>query len=701
MAAPSSPPRPRRSRKQVPDPRVTWLRGTRARIVWVTLLPLSLLLGSLAVSGYLQFERHDVFRREAERNYLRTITLDNTRGHITDRNGVLLASSVDMDTVVADPKFANAAEFAEDPETIDYPYRTAVLLAEALDLNVDDVYERVTRKKRFVYIKRRISREESRRVRAIERKGVYLVQESKRFYPKKELAGQVIGIIGLNDQPEGIERAFDTALRGESVSIPALRDTRGRISFPDALPRIPRFAGHTVVLSIDEKIQQKAEQILERAVIASRALSGVAVVYDVKTGEVLAAANVPRFNPNNYQRYAWERRRNRVVTDAFEPGSTFKVFILAAALDLGVVSLDDVMNVEGGRYKVGPYHVVRDTHPETLLPVWDVVKFSSNIGFIKLGELIGKRILYDYLTDFGFGTHPRSGLRVEASGHLQKPRDWVTVTFANICFGQGVSVSALQLTRAMAAIANGGKLMEPILVRELQDSNGNTFWRRQPRVERQVVSEEAAAQVMAALARVVEEGGTGTAAASDRFAVFGKTGTSQKPDHLIGGYSAHAWIGSFLGVAPAEDPRIAVLVSIDEPVGKGYGGLVAAPPFREIVEWTLDYLSVRPTGAAPSQTARVRSDAEALAVLNAASAHAQAERSRETRDRVAAAFAGGEQMFVPDFRGLAVRAALDLADELGIVLRVQGTGLASQQTVAAGTRVKKGTLVGLRFESAL
>jgi cell division protein FtsI (penicillin-binding protein 3) len=689
--------RARNRRKPAVPSREVWLRRTRARLLVVVLAPIALLVASGSVAGYLQIARHVVYDAVAKSNYQRHIVLDDTRGQVVDRNGGLLASSVDVDSVWV------------DPAQVEDPRLTAERVGETLGLPVAEVYEKVTRAgKRFVYLKRRISARESRRVRSLGLPGIHLQRDRERFYPKKELAGQVLGIVGWEHQGlEGIELAYDAELRGQSARIPVLRDKLKRTSFAKDIPAIPRFAGHTVVLSIDERIQEHAELVLERAVITARALSGMALVLDVTTGDVLAVAHVPRFNPNTYNEFGYERRRNRAVGDVFEPGSTFKVFTLAAALETGVIQMDDVLDVEGGHYRIGP-HTIHDTHPYGALDVWDIVKHSSNIGFAKMGELLGKDLLHDYLVAFGFGERPGTGLPGEAEGHLRPTKDWAAVTFANICFGQGVTVSALQIVRAMGAIANGGELMRPILVREIRDSNGTVLFRAVPRRERQVVSPETAATVMTAMARVVEDGGTGVQGRSQRFSVVGKTGTAQKPDHLIGGYSPHAWVGSFLGAAPLEDPRIAVLVVIDEPIGKAYGGVVAAPAFREIVDWTLDYLGVPPTVATVHRGARIRQGAGLAttrrdAALESTSGDGTGGLGAAAVEAPPAEGVPGDatdaaaEVFVPDFRGLSLAKARDLAAEVRVDLLLRGAGVAVEQSPLPGVRLPAWSSVEVVF----
>ena len=669
------------------------MKNTRGRLLLVAVVPLVLLTASGAVAGYLQLHKHETFRNEAERNYARKIILDDMRGEILDRNDGLLASSVDVMSVFADPKLVkerptrkDGTEYGRSVEEI------ASLLAETLELPYEHMYERVTRNGRFAYLKRRVSARAQQRLEALDLRGIGFQQELKRFYPKKEVGGQILGMVGGEYKGqtrglEGVELAWDGQLRGETKEIRALRDTRGRTSLPEAFKGMPLFAGNTVVLTIDESIQEHVELELERAVVASRALSGLAVVMDVQTGEILAMANVPRFNPNNFREFSYERARNRAISDAFEPGSTFKVFTLAAALDVGVVTLDDVIDVENGNYRVGT-HIIHDTHPHDLFSVWDVVKYSSNIGFAKLGELMGRELLDGYLRDFGFGSRPGTGLKGEARGSLPPTRDWAPITFANICFGQGVGASAVQLTRAMAAVANGGRLMRPILVKEVRDSTGTVRMRNLPRMEKQVVSEDTAALVMAALRRVVEPDGTGPEAKSLRYDVAGKTGTAQKADAIIGGYRDDAWVGSFLGTAPAEAPRIAVLVAIDEPVGKAYGGLVAGPAFREIVDWTLDYLGTPPSHATAPRRARIAPGDGVRAPIQTGAAHA-APMPRNP--------AGADTVLVPDFRGLSVANVRDLAAEAGVDPRVLGVGLAVEQSPLPGTQIAPYSPVEIRF----
>ncbi len=663
----------------------------RFRMLLVSGVVLGFLLVCTGVSGYLQIAQQEVFQTEAQRNYLRAVLLDDRRGNIYDRNGALLATSVDAPSVFA------------LPERVEKQSETAALLAEVLEMPADEVFDKLLLDRKFVYIKRKVTTSQAQRIRDMELPGIRAEPEAKRYYPERELAGQVLGLVGLDPVGlEGVEKAFDGHLRGRNLQIQALKDARGRLVFTDPLPAGTRFAGHDVVLTIDERLQGEVERILERTVIAHRALHGVAIVIDVPTGDILAMANVPRFNPNNFHRYPLERRRNRAVSDTYEPGSVLKVFTLAAALEVEAVTMDDLIDVENGRMRIGP-HAIHDTHPHDVLSVWDIIKVSSNIGAAKIAAAAGKRQLFNTFVDFGFAQPPGSGLVGETPGSLRPVRDWGGVTFANISFGQGISVSPLQMAVALAALANGGKRLRPHIVHEIRASDGTLVKRYEPEVVCQVVRPEVAATVLESMQRVVEPGGTGEAAALDRYLVAGKTGTSQKADTLVGGYSPFRWIASFGGVVPADAPRLAILVVVDEPMGKACGGTVAAPAFREMAEWALQYFQIPPPG---QPLARMRAQVT-LADGEPAGRRAGAPPapvSAAEQEGPAAVGSGDEalpdapEVYVPDFQGLTVVEVQRLARAQRLRVAVRDGGIAVQQSLPPSARVAAGSVVEVRFE---
>jgi cell division protein FtsI (penicillin-binding protein 3) len=352
-------------------------------------------------------------------------------------------------------------------------------------------------------------------------------------------------------------------------------------------------------LNIDKNVQYIAEQALSDGVRASRAKAGTALVVIPGTGAILAMAYTPQFNPNAFTRYKRERWRNRAITDTFEPGSTFKILLVAAALESGVCSPRSKFYCEEGNYRIGR-RVVHDVHPHETLSLADILKYSSNIGAAKVGEKVGPAYFYHKLTEFGIGTRLGVDCPGEATGSLLPVRRWTEIDSAAICFGQGVSVSALQLAAAVSAVANGGLLMKPYLVQEITDVQGRTVTSFEPTPIRRVISSGNARLITRMMMRTVEEGGTGIEAAVEGYKIAGKTGTAQKADPVEGGYADDKYVASFVGFAPAENPVITVLVIIDEPdKEEHYGGVAAAPVFRRIVRETLRYLKVPPEPVPP------------------------------------------------------------------------------------------------------
>ena len=678
------------------------------------------LLGSLVgtclaavggMCGYLQGCEAPAFRAEAEKNYLRSLRLDTLRGAVYDRNHEALATSVEVDTVYANPR------------RVTDPIGAATALAPVLGMDEGTLLRRLTLDRHFVYIKRQVTAVEARQVEHLDLAGVMLLPEAKRFYPKKELAGQLLGIVGVDSRGrEGLELTFDALLRGGQLVARYQRDSTGRSAMFQGLPPVETRAGHSLRLTLDEKVQAIAEQELERAVIRALAKSGIAVVIDVPSGDLLAVAHYPRFNPNRYREQIRENRivvNNRAITDVFEPGSTFKIFTLAAALEESLVTLDDVLDTENGRYRVGR-HTVTDTHPKARMTVREALKFSSNIGMAKLAQALGRERFHEYLRAFGFGETTGLGLVGEVPGLLRPPREWAEITLANIAFGQGVAVTAVQLCNALAAIGRGGLFMHPRVVLTEYDSDGNVLHDFEP------VSVTTAKQVIDAMKSVLDHDGTGHQAWIYDYDVAGKTGTAQKADTIAGGYSEDKWVASFLGLVPARRPRLAILVVVDEPDGRQTaGGVIAAPAFREIAERTLHHLNVP-----PSFGSRVRVDSRArvstlrspglvgppqprVAGQPGAPDGGAADAEPPAPAAPTAPDGPGDpapvervdpldplSVVVPSFTGLSPKDAARLAYRHHLLIDVSGSGVAERQSVPAGTPLDPWSRVTVHFEPA-
>jgi cell division protein FtsI (penicillin-binding protein 3) len=473
-----------------------------------------------------------------------------------------------------------------------------------------------------------------------------------------------------------------------------LRDARGRKLLTNGVEDPQARQGASLTLTIDRQLQYVTEKALEKAVVESRAAAGMAVVLDPRTGELLALANAPRFNPNSPKDARPEAIRNRAVTDAFEPGSTLKAFVVATALDEKVINEDSEFDCEKGRWAVGR-HVVHDTHPHGLLKPRDILQVSSNIGAAKVAQKLGRERLFAAFQRFGFGEKVGLGLPGEGKGSVPFPR--ADISLATQAFGQGLTVTAVQLAAAYGALANGGVLMKPYLVSKVVDPDGVVLLENGPTAVRRVVSEKAARQVVAMLESVVEPGGTAPKARLDEYRVAGKTGTAQKVDPLAGGYSDKR-IASFVGLVPAEAPRAVILVVIDEPKTDVYGGLVAAPVFKEIAQQAMPLLGVPPSR--PAAVALPAPAAVARPARREKSAVVAAIERLEEMDAITEAMGEGT-VRVPDLRGQSGRVAVTMLLGAALMPQLSGSGLVVAQRPAAGSLVERGTRISLELASRL
>jgi cell division protein FtsI (penicillin-binding protein 3) len=551
----------------------------RVWLVGVGFYALLLLIAGRAV--YIQVMRGPELAARAADQYQTSVRTGAQRGAIRDAEGRPLAVSLEVASVGAHPR------------QITDKARTAQRLSDALGIKATELTRLLHTERPFVWIQRHVPPDQARRIEALRLEGITFQREYSRFYPNKHLAGQVLGFCNIDGKGlEGIEHRYEAVLNAETQARPAMRDALGRRfgTGPMAVAQVP--AGHDVVLTLNATIQHIAETALQQAVVDHQAGAGVALVIEPSTGAILAMAQAPAFNPNNYRAYSSQQWRNRCITDAFEPGSTMKVFIAAAALEAGIYTPRSRFYCENGKYRLAS-HVVHDTKPHAWLTMAEVIKYSSNIGAIKIGEGLGKANFHAALQRFGFGDRTGFDFPGETPGSLLPHERWTTVDAGAIAFGHGLSLSALQLATAMGAIANDGILMQPHIVKEIRDPRGQIIEQTQPRPIRQVVSAATARQVRTMLAGVVEPGGTATKAALKDYGAGGKTGTAHKIKPG-GGYDRNRFVASFVGLAPLDKPRVVVLVVIDEPRRGHYGGTVAAPVFREICQKTLNFLNVPP-----------------------------------------------------------------------------------------------------------
>jgi cell division protein FtsI (penicillin-binding protein 3) len=654
------------------QPPQTWLRF---RITLLLCLFSCLFLVVWGRAYQLQVLQSRWLAAMAERQSQRMVHLVPKRGIVYDRKKEELAISVEVDSVFAQPgKVEDVREVAQK-------------IGPLLGKKPPVLLTKLKGEEPFVWLQRGITPEQRKAIDKYDFKGVDFLKETKRFYPQGELGVHVIGFAGLDAKGlEGVELGYDEFIRGEPGYILTSKDALGRSISSQSPPIGQSLDGCEVILTIEKNIQYLVEKELKKAVQASSAKGGLAVVMNPKTGEILAMAVQPSFDPNRASDAPPAVRKNRTITDSFEPGSTFKVFLLAAALEEQAASPKEMFFCENGSYLVGG-KTIHDVHKYGWLSLADIIKVSSNIGASKVGHKLGKNKLHRYLKNFGFGSKSGVDLPGEVSGFLGTPRSWSEVGVANISFGQGISTTALQLTAALSAVANGGMLMRPYVVKAVLDPNGNMLKENGPKSVRRVISPETAAAVNQILKTVMDEGGTGKAARLTGFESAGKTGTAQKALANGRGYSDKR-LSSFFGFAPLDNPQVVITVMIDEPQGTSYGGVVAAPAFKAIAEQVLPGMGVYPKG---------------VAYLAKAGSGRPAEREEKTAGpavQPAASEASEDPGVMPDFSGKSLRQVVLTAQRLGLDLKLMGSGRAVSQNPPPG-HVLQGQIRGVvKFEPA-
>lgn len=542
----------------------------RSRLVLGLLLICLLTLVSRAI--YLQALNKDFLQQQGQSRYERVIEQSMQRGNIKDRHGEILAVSAPVKSVWIDPKIVREAQAT--PEQIRQ-------LSGLLEMSAGDIEERVYSNKRFVYLKRKLSPEKADKIAALNIKGLYFKHEFYRYYPSRELAAHILGFTDVDGRgQEGMELAWQDMLTGEDGKRRVIKDRIGRIVEDVEQIQSPK-PGQDVVLSIDSKIQYLAYRELAHAVKAQHAKAGSIVALDVQTGEVLAMANYPAFNPNQRASMNNEVIRNRVLVDTFEPGSTLKPFVVAVAMETGRIRPNTLMETAGGKLKIGRA-VIHDVRDKGNLTVSQVIQTSSNVGAAKIALLLPPKTFWEMLNRSGFGTETGIGFPGEASGRLRAYDTWRPIEQATMSYGHGISASLMQLARAYTLFATDGELKPVTLLK-----------RDMPAVGQKVISRETAQSVREMLELAVQPEGTGNNARISGYRIAGKTGTAHKRLKDQKGYAKDRYISSFVGFAPASDPRVIIAVMIDEPSsGNYYGGTVAAPVFSRVMEGALRILNV-------------------------------------------------------------------------------------------------------------
>ncbi|MGD9901931.1 MAG: penicillin-binding protein [Vicinamibacterales bacterium] len=609
---------------------------------------------------FLQVVRHEDLSARADRQQMRTVTAPAKRGEIRDRHGRLLAYSVDVDSVYAVP-----ADIAE-------PAATAGALCRVLDDcdrgKLKALVDRFSTSRAFAFVERFVSPQVAERIKALDLEGVGLMKESRRYYPKKELAAQLLGYVGVDNVGlGGLEAAYDSVVRGRDGKVLVQTDARRR-GF-SSIER-PPTAGGTLELTVDEQLQHIVERELKAGVTEHRADAGTAILMDPHTGEILAMATYPTFNPNAFRSAADGVRKNRAVTDLYEPGSTFKIVTASAAIQEGVVSPTDPIDVSAGMIKFPGRPPIEDVARHQILTFAQVIAKSSNVGAIKVGLRLGPERLGVYVNRFGFGRTTSPDFPGESPGIVWDPSRLNDSALASISMGYQVGVTPLQMVAAASAVANGGRLLQPRVVRAVVKDGARAA------VAPHEVGRPITARTAAELTSIMEEvvtGGTGTQARIDGFTVAGKSGTAGKI--VAGRYSKSEYNVSFVGFAPSRKPVLTAIVVIDTPrAGKYYGGSVAAPIFARIADAALRHLGVPPTVF------------PAPPVLVDRRAHVDV-----ARPQLITVAAVDDSRTMPDLRGLGAREALRRLASRRVAARMHGAGLVVAQSPPAGTPIDAAT----------
>ena len=653
---------------------VEWRDVLRSRLLVCAVLFAAWTVSIEARLVYLQVVEHADMMARANRQQLKPVKLPAKRGEIVDRAGHVLAYSVDADTIAA------------NPSAIEHPNEVAARICAALDrcgaAQRQSMAERLSSDQQFAFLARQVSPDEARRVKALGVDGLLFFKESRRYYPKKELAAHLLGYVGVDNVGlAGLESTFDPRIRGREGKMLLQTDARQHAMATRA--ERPPTAGEGLELTIDEYLQYIAERELRLGVAENGAAGGTAIILQPYTGEILALANWPTFNPNAFNSSDPVARRNRAVQDYYEPGSTFKVVTASAAIEEGLIHPSDPIDCSPGYITFGS-RMIRDTHEYGVLPFIDVIAKSSNVGAIKVGQKIGSTRLTQYVSRFGFGQTLASDFRGENAGMVWPADRLDASALASVSMGYQVGVTPLQMAAAVGAVANGGELVEPHVVRAFTRNGHREEVARN--VVRRAIAPETAATVTEIMEAVVERGTAKATAQMDGFTVAGKTGTASKLEGSH--YSKSDYNASFVGFVPSRKPAVVIVVVIDSPHAHGYyGAVVSGPVFKRIAETTLRHLGVGPTLNPPAPVIVARHDTRAEEM------GPQQIAAPIQPDRVPDVVPG--QM--PDLTGLSARDAIRTLMQVGLTPRLDGDGFVIDQSPRAGAVLTRGDTCVLKL----
>ena len=673
------------------------LRSPRTRIIIVAALAAiwaGAVFGRLA---YLQLFRYSEYYSRAQHQQRLIVDVGASRAEIFDRNLNPLAMSVPVDSAFAVP-----SEIA-DPDMV------ARLIGKVLDAPSDEIATRIASSHSFAWIARKLPPEKANRIAAMNLRGIYFQREGGRFYPKRELAAHVLGYVDIDEKGlGGIEYSLDDSIRSKPGKMLILADAHRR--WYDSNDKAPD-TGTSVVLTLDEKIQYIAEKELAQAIQETHAKSGTVIVENPNTGELLAIANWPTFNPNAAKDSLPESRVDRAASSLYEPGSVFKIVTLSAAIDQGVTTPEDVVDCQNGAIYIAG-HRIRDHKAYGVLTVAQILQYSSDVGAIKVGLRLGAPKFYDYIRAFGFGQPTGVDLPGESRGKLRRIENWTPVSVGSISMGQEIGVTPLQMITAVSAMANGGLIVRPHIVREQR--HGNQVTEPQESQQRRVIQETTAASMRRMLEGVVL-GGTGKLAKLDGYTSAGKTGTAQKYDPDTGRYSTHDLIASFVGFAPINTPAVTILVQLDSPAGRHEGGQVAAPVFQRVAQQVLAYQGVPrdvPVAAETLRASRAQaahekddnladvSDFDPVQTPTATSVNEPAPAISHSAPAATAPtveLAEGEGIPAPQLLGKTVRDVTQECLKMGLTPVLVGTGIATEQSPEPGAMIRRGSRITVQF----
>ena len=689
----------------------------RRRLLFIFFITFLIMVALVFRLGWVQFVMAGDLQQKAWEQWNRSIPTRSSRGNIYDRNGQLLAGSATVETIVA------------VPPQIEDPSFTARALAPVLEMNEERIYELITQKRAAVYIKRKVDEEVAKEVRLLNLPGITFTHETKRFYPNGSLLSQLLGFVGMDQGWAGLEIYYEDLLKGRDGQIVFPTDNLGR-EIPGVRRYIPPKEGMNLYLTIDETIQFIVERELSKAMIEYEPERVMALAVNPKTGEILAVASKPDFDPNDYSKYSKEYWRLYPITDTFEPGSTFKLVTLCASIEENIYNENESFFCSGSVTIAG--HTIRcwTSHKggHGSINFLEAVLGSCNTAFIALGERLGPERMFEYIRAFGYGSRTGLDYPGEGTGLIFRPEQIGPLELATSSFGQGVSVTPLQQVMAVSAIANGGRLLRPYVIGEIRDVDGNVVEKRGPEMVRQVISEDTAKRATAIMEEVVNTG-SGANAVIEGYRIAGKTGTAQKVGPG-GVYMPDEFILSFIGFAPAEDPQILLYIAVDGAKrGPQWGSQVSAPLFKAIMKDVLSYLEIPPARPAGEEEVKLievpelkgKTVDEAGALLdNRGLLLKLVGKEGIIKDQTPKAGAqvplhtgiivylddlwdenNPEHVFTPDLKGMTVKEVGEVLSRLHLKMESVGSGVVVKQEPEAGTNLREGSSVKVHFSSPL